>query len=436
MHSLLLGQLLVNFGLINEIQLKSALDLQRKRVPRRLLGEILVEEGMVDENALRGILTVQKRKVESQKAITGGDEALRKRLTGQPLHEYLRVARELGASDLHLTPGQRPALRWNGFLKEVPIEPLSVEQCRTLLTQALCAEDLAKFEQRKSVDAALHDETAGRFRAHFFHHSGGMAGVLRAIADTAWEFEQIGLPPQLLQVCKYDQGLVLITGTIGSGKSTTLAALLQQINRTRKVHVITIEDPIEVVHKSQQSLVSQREVGVHTRDFASALRAALREDPDVLVVGEMRDLETTSIALTAAETGHLVFATMHTSAADRTIHRILDQYPAHQREHARAVLANVLRCVVCQQLIPTTDGKSRLLAAEILNVTSAVANLIREDRMHQVHAAMQLGKRDGMKLMDDSLQELVKAKRIPLEEALARATEPERFVMPVAGGES
>jgi twitching motility protein PilT len=436
MQSLALGQLLVNFGLLTEAKLTQALELQRKRMPRRLLGELLIEEGLVTEAGLRGILTVQKRKLESNAQPGGSDDALRTRLKGQPLSEYLKLAREMDASDLHLSAGQRPTLRLNGHLKELPVDPLSAEQCRELLVAALSPSDWKSFVERKSVDTSVLDPNAGRFRLHLFHHTSGIAAVLRAIADKAWEFEKLGLPEQVGQVCRFDQGLVLITGSVGSGKSTTLAALLHAINRTRKVHVVTIEDPVEVVHDSAQALFSQREIGAHTRDFATALRAALREDPDVLVVGEMRDLETTSIALTAAETGHLVFATMHTSSADRTIHRILDQYPEHQREHARVVLANVLRCVVCQQLVPTIDGRGRVLAAEVLQVTPAVSNLIREDRMHQIPATMQLGRREGMALMDDCLASLVRERRIPLEEALSRAVEPQRFMRPGVGSPS
>jgi twitching motility protein PilT len=430
MQPLLLGQLLVNFGIVTEAQLKSALAAQRRSVPRKRLGEILAEQGLVDEGSLRGILSVQKRKLDVAQAAVGATPTMSVRLANRPLSDYLEVARELKASDLHLSPGAKPVVRVDGVLHALDVPPLAAERCAKLLLDALTEEDRRHFEAHQSVDTSISDRRAGRFRLHLFRHGGHVSGVLRVIPETAWEWSAIGLPPQLQTVCRLDQGLVLITGPVGSGKSTTLAALLQTINRTRAVHVVTIEDPIEVCFEPQKALFSQREVGLHSRGFGSALRAALREDPDVIVIGEMRDRETTSIALTAAETGHLVFATLHTSSADRTIHRILDQFPNQQRDHARSVLANVLRTIVCQQLVPSIDGSGRVLATEILQVNSAVANLIREDRMFQVPALMQMGRREGMCLMDESLAALVKGSRISLEEARRRAADPDRFAVP------
>ena len=430
MQPLLLGQLLVNFGIVTEAQLKGALAAQRRSAPRKRLGEILAEQGLVDENSLRGILSVQKRKLDVAQAAVAAKPTMSDRLANRPLADYLEVARELRASDLHLSPGVKPVVRVDGVLHPLDVPPISAEHCEKLLLDALPEKEHRRFETHQSVDTSITDKRAGRFRLHLFGHGGKVSGVLRVIPDHAWEWSAIGLPQQLQSVCRLDQGLVLITGPVGSGKSTTLAAILQTINRTRAAHVVTIEDPIEVLFEPQKALFSQREVGLHSRDFGSALRAALREDPDVIVIGEMRDHETASIALTAAETGHLVFATLHTSSADRTIHRILDQFPSTQRDHARSVLANVLRTIVCQQLVPSADESGRLLASEILHVNSAIANLIREDRMFQVPALMQMARRDGMCLMDESLATLVKSGRISLEEARRRAADPDRFAVP------
>jgi twitching motility protein PilT len=431
MQPVLLGQLLVNFGIVTEAQLKSALETQRRGVPRKRLGDLLVGQCVVDENSLRGILSVQRRKLDAAQAVVSTKETMAQRLAGRPLAEILLVARELAASDLHITSGRPPLVRIEGVLRELEVPALSDDHCRQLLLDSLSPAERREFEAKHSLDAALADPRAGRFRLHVFEHGGvhgrSVAGVLRAIPDQARDFASLGLPPQLQSVCRLEQGLVLITGAVGSGKSTTLSALLQTINATRAVHVVTIEDPIEVRFESKRALISQREVGVHTRDFSSALRAALREDPDVIVVGEMRDRETASIALTAAETGHLVLATLHTSSADRTIHRILDQFPIQQREHARTVLANVLRTIVCQQLVPSVDGTGRVLATEVLHVNAAVSNLIREDRMFQIPAVIQMARRDGMCLMDESLANLVKASRISSDEARARATDPDRI---------
>ncbi|HXX93475.1 MAG TPA: PilT/PilU family type 4a pilus ATPase, partial [Planctomycetota bacterium] len=230
-------------------------------------------------------------------------------------------------------------------------------------------------------------------------------------------------------------GMVLVTGPAGSGKSTTLTALLDIINKNHKLHVITIEDPIEVVHKSDKSFISQREIPKHSRSFSTALRASLREDPDVIVVGELRDPETVATAITAAETGHLIFGTLHTQSAARTVMRILDQFPAQKRDHIRTLLANVLRGVISQQLVPNLDGKGRSLACEVLVANAAVANLIREDRAWQIPMVMQTGKKYGMRLMDDSLIELVKMKKISLEEALSRATDKTKFLNPFTAEE-
>jgi twitching motility protein PilT len=248
-------------------------------------------------------------------------------------------------------------------------------------------------------------------------------------------FETLGLPGVVRQFLDLSRGLILVTGPAGSGKSTTLAALIDLLNKSQRLHIITIEDPIEVIHQSDRSLISQRQVPDHSRSFASALRAALREDPDVIVVGELRDPETVSTAITAAETGHLIFGTLHTHNAYRTILRILDQFPAQKRAHIRTLLAGVLRGVISQQLVPNIDGRGRSLACEILVANSAISNLIRDDRVWQIPMVMQTGKRFGMRLMDDSLLELVQRRKISLEEALQRATDKTKFINPEAQAE-
>jgi twitching motility protein PilT len=417
--------------LITDCQLTDALERQRRSTPRRLLGAVLVEMGLITEATLRGVLTIQHKKSAVATAQSLDEAALRSRLATAPLSEFLKVTRELDASDLHLGAGQRPMVRVLGKLRALPVEPLAAPRCEELLLGGLSEAQREQFTTHRSLDVALHDPEAGRFRFHLDRAGGAVCGVGRAIAEAPWKLGELGLPQSVAALCNADQGLVLVTGAVGAGKSTTLGALLHEINRTRRVHVITIEDPVEVLHTPERALFSQREVGAHTRDFSTALRAALREDPDVIVVGELRDTEATSIALAAAETGHLVLGTLHTSDAERSIHRILDQYPAHQRDHARTVLANVLRCVICQQLVPTADRRGRVLAAEILQVTPAVSNLIREDRVHQIRQAMAIGRREGQILMDESLQALVNSRTITLEDALRHCHEPERFAKPV-----
>jgi twitching motility protein PilT len=261
-----------------------------------------------------------------------------------------------------------------------------------------------------------------------FRHLKGIAGIFRVIAENVVPFDRLGLPGVVRQFVDLSRGMVLVTGAAGSGKSTTLTAMVDLINRHHKLHVLTIEDPIEVVHKSDRSFISQREIPKHSRSFANALRAALREDPDVIVVGELRDPETVATAITAAETGHLIFGTLHTQSAARTVMRVLDQFPAQKRAHIRTLLANVLRGVVSQMLIPNLDGRGRSLACEVMVVNSAVSNLIREDRAWQIPMVMQTGRKQGMRMMDDSLIELVRLKKISLEEALNRATDKQKFL--------
>ncbi len=435
MEQNLFGQILLNFNLVTKAQLDKATEAQQKSNPPRLLGELLVEQGAVDEKTLQSILSVQRRKLELTRSQARSPESeLRTRLLKATAQDFLKVAKELGASDLYLTSTLKPMIRLHGNLMDLPAEAPSFEDSRRLILALLTKEQVEEYYAKKYVDVLLTVEGVGRFRASVFRHLRGIAGIFRVIADQIVPFEKLGLPPAARRFADLSRGLVLVTGPAGSGKSTTLVSLVDLINRHQRLHVITIEDPIEVIHASEKSFVSQRQVPGHSKTFATALRAALREDPDVIVVGELRDPETVATAITAAETGHLIFGTLHTHNAHRTVLRVLDQFPAQKREHIRALLAGVLRGVVSQQLVPNLDGKGRSLACEVMVVNSAISNLIRDDRAWQIPMVMQTHRKLGMKLMDDSLIELIQRKKISLEEALHRATDRTKFVNPVAQG--
>lgn len=431
MEQNLFGQILINFNLITQEQLDKVVELQKKTNPPRLLGELLVEQGYLDDKSLKSILSVQKRKLELTKAQPKGAESeLQRRLQSAPCTEFLKVSRELGASDIYITSGLKPMIRLHGNLLDLPADAPGFEDSRKLLFQLLTKEQIDEYYAKKYIDFSLELEGIGRFRTSIFRHLKGIAGIFRTIAENVVPIDRLGLPGVVRQFVDYSRGMILVTGAAGSGKSTTLCAMIDLINKNHRLHVITIEDPIEVVHKSDKSFISQREIPKHSKSFSSALRAALREDPDVIVVGELRDPETVSTAITAAETGHLIFGTLHTQSAARTVMRVLDQFPAQKRDHIRTLLANVLRGVVSQMLVPNIDGKGRSLATEVMVVNSAVSNLIREDRAWQIPMVMQTGKKQGMRLMDDSLIELVKLKKISLEEALTRATDKTKFLNP------
>ena len=432
MEQSLFGQVLVNFNLITQEKLDKVLELQRRSNPPRLLGELLMEQGLIDEKSLKSILSVQRRNLDPGKSSLRTQESeLQRRLQGATISEFLRVAKELGASDLYITSGLRPMIRLHGNLLDLPGEAPGFEESRKMLLTLLSKEQVEEYYRNKFVDFSLELEGIGRFRTSIFRHLKGIAGIFRSIADSVIPFDRLGLPVVIRKFLDFSRGIVLVTGPAGSGKSTTLCAMIDLINHQQKLHVITIEDPIEVVHKSDKSIITQREIPKHSRSFASALRAALREDPDVIVLGELRDPETVSTAITAAETGHLIFGTLHTQSASRTIMRILDQFSAQKRDHIRSLLANVLRGVISQQLVPNLDGKGRSLACEVLVSNSAISNLIREDRAWQLPMVMQTGRKHGMRLMDDSLLELVSQKKISLEDALTRATDKTKFLNPV-----
>jgi twitching motility protein PilT len=333
------------------------------------------------------------------------------------LDAWLKLLKDKQGSDLHLSPGNPALVRVSGELTPLDQIPLSAETIQTALNEMLTPQQREAFERTHDCDLAYQvDELKSRYRGNIFLGRHGISAVFRIIPTEIKTIQQLGLPESLLKFTELPKGLVLVTGGTGSGKSTTLAAMVDHINRTQHGHILTIEDPIEFVHQSQKSLVNQREVGRHTDSFASALKAALREDPDVILVGEMRDLETIELAITAAETGHLVFGTLHTNSAPKTIDRIINVFPTNQQAQIRTMLSESLEAVICQTLLRTTDYK-RVAAIEVLVGTPAVSNLIREGKTFQIPGAIQTGKKDGMQSMDQAVQALLDAKRISMDEA-------------------
>jgi len=335
------------------------------------------------------------------------------------MNDLLRAAAALGASDLHLSAGEAPCLRVSGDLVRMEGQDvLGPEGVTELVYSIMTPEQRAHFEQEHEVDFACELDGSGRFRVNVFVQRRGPGAVLRTIPTQIPTLESLNMPPILQELCTRERGLVLVTGPTGSGKSTTLAAMVDLINRTWDSHILTVEDPIEFVHTSKKCLVNQREVGPHTGSFSNALRSALREDPDVILIGEMRDLETISLALTAAETGHLVFGTLHTSSAAKTVDRIIDVFPGDQQSQIRTMLSESLEAVVAQTLLKKKGG-GRVAACEILVGVPAVRNLIRESKLHQIPSMMQTGQRVGMQTFDSALQDLVKRGLID-KEALPR----------------
>jgi twitching motility protein PilT len=335
--------------------------------------------------------------------------------------------KEQGASDLHLSTGNPPIFRLHGEMVRLNYKPLSHEELTGILFEILNEKQKAHFEEKKDLDFAYAIADLARFRANYLMQHRGVAAVFRIIPSKILSADDLALPEGVRKMTQFKKGLVLVTGPTGSGKSTTLAAMIDLINATRKEHILTLEDPLEFIHENKESLINQRQIGEHTESFSSALRAALREDPDIILVGEMRDLETISLAMSAAETGHLVFGTLHTNTAAKTIDRIIDVFPTDQQEQVRAMLSESLKGVVCQQLLKTSDGKGRVAALEIMLGTPAVGNLIREAKTFQIPSIIQTAKKDGMQLMDQHLLDLLKTKRINPEEAYRCAIDKKQF---------
>ena len=334
---------------------------------------------------------------------------------------FFKLMNEQGASDLHLVSGQPPALRLHGDIERIRYNVLSNDDLRALLYEITPEEKIKVFEETGDVDFGYEIPGLARYRANYFMQKYGIAAVFREIPSDILTAEQLGLPPVISKLANLPRGLVLVTGPTGSGKSTTLAAIIDQANKTRKDHIITVEDPIEFVHKSQGCIVNHREVGMHTKSFSSALRGALREDPDIILVGELRDLETISLAIEAASTGHLVFGTLHTSSAAKTVDRVIEVFPSSEQAQIRSTLSDGLRAVVAQVLFKRIDKRGRCAALEVMVATPAVRNLVRESKTHQIPSMIQTGKQYGMQLLDDAIMDLYKKRWISADEAYAKA---------------
>jgi twitching motility protein PilT len=345
---------------------------------------------------------------------------------------FFNLMLEQNASDLHLSTGNPPILRIRGELQRVDFPPLENDALKAMLYEIAPEYKIKHFEETGDVDFGYEIPNISRFRANFFNQKNGIAAVFRQIPNKVLSFEdfekiEAPLPPVLKKFAMLQRGLVVVTGPTGSGKSTTLAAMMDYANKNRRDHIITVEDPIEFVHESKNCLVNHREVGIHTKSFASALRGALREDPDIILVGEMRDLETIELAITAASTGHLVFGTLHTPSAAKTVDRIIDVFPSEQQNKIRATLSEALRGVVAQNLFKRIDKKGRVASLEVLVFTTAIANMVREGKTHQIPGMIQVGKKLGNQPLDDAIMDHLKMKRISPEEAYEKCLDKKKF---------
>jgi twitching motility protein PilT len=340
---------------------------------------------------------------------------------------FFKLMNEQGASDLHLVSGQPPMLRITGDIERVKYKVLDNDDLRTMLYEITPEHKVKVFEETGDVDFGYEVPGLARYRANYFMQRNGIGAVFREIPSDILTVQDLGLPPVVSKLATLPRGLILVTGPTGSGKSTTLAAIIDEANKTRKDHIITIEDPIEFVHKSEGCVVNHREVGAHTNSFSAALRGALREDPDIILVGEMRDLETISLAVEAASTGHLVFSTLHTTSAHKTVDRVIEVFPSEQQQQIRSTLADGLRAVIAQVLFKRIDKKARCVALEILIATPAVRNLIREGKTYQIPSMVQTGKKYGMQLLDDGIMNLLKKGWISADEAYTKCNDKSIF---------
>ena len=341
---------------------------------------------------------------------------------------FFKLMNEQGASDLHLVAGSQPILRVHGDMERIKYKALDNDELKAMLYEIAPENKIKVFEETGDVDFAYEIPNLSRYRANYFQQKWGVGAVFREIPSIILTAEQLGLPKVITKLSMLHKGMVLVTGPTGSGKSTTLAAMIDYVNRNKKSHIITVEDPVEFVHKSQSCIVNHREVGLHTKGFKSALRGALREDPDIILVGEMRDLETIELALEAASTGHLVFGTLHTQSAAKTIDRIIDVFPAHQQSQIRTTLSESLKGVIAQNLFKRIDKKGRMAVLEIMVVTPAISNLIRESKTFQIPSAIQTGKKYGMQSLDDAILNALEDNKISPEDAYDKSIVQERFI--------
>ncbi|OPX41549.1 MAG: type IV pili twitching motility protein PilT [Deltaproteobacteria bacterium] len=340
---------------------------------------------------------------------------------------FFKIMHEQEASDLHLIAGQQPVIRIRGDMERIKYHSLENDELRAMLYEITPEHKIKQFEETGDVDFAYEIPALARYRANFFQQKYGVGAVFREIPSKILTCDALGFPPVIKKLATLPRGLVLVTGPTGSGKSTTLAAIIDEANRMRKDHIITIEDPIEFVHESKNCIVNHREVGLHTKSFSAALRGALREDPDIILVGEMRDLETISLAVEAASTGHLVFATLHTTSAPKTIDRVIEVFPANEQMQIRSTLADGIRAIIGQVLFKRIDKQGRCVALEILIATPAARNLIRESKTYQIPSVIQTGKKYGMQLLDDSIMDLLNKGWISSDEAYTKSNDKARF---------
>ncbi len=353
------------------------------------------------------------------------------------LHQLLKAMIEKGASDLHVTTGTPPQLRIDGALVPLKTPPLTPVETRQLCYSVLTDAQKSKFEEESELDLSFGVKGLSRFRSNIFMQRGAVAGAFRTIPFKILSFQELGLPPVVAKLAKRPRGLVLITGPTGSGKSTTLASIVDKINSERREHIVTVEDPIEYLHPHKNCIVNQREIGADTQSFKRALKYILRQDPDVVLIGEMRDLETIEAAMVISETGHLTFATLHTNSCVQSINRILDAFPPYQQSQVRAQLSFVLQGVLSQQLMPKASGRGRVLCVEVMVPNPAIRNLIREDKVHQIYSQMQVGQtKFGMQTMNQSLHMLFSKKLITLDEALGRSADVDELRNMMASGDT